>query len=101
MNFLPNDECLDYFINQCEIFKQFVHNPQNRVSSENERQAFLNIDKNLDEIEYFVESETPYSSLIQISKNANRDGIGYGTALYYCNKIFNEYFEKLNLMIIF
>lgn len=95
VNFLPNDEYLDYFLNQSELFKQFVHNPKNRVSSENERQAFLNIDKNLDEIEYFLESETPYSSLIQIFKNSDRDGIGYGTPLYYCKKIFNEYFEKI------
>ena len=95
LNFSVNDESFDYFINQTKIFKQFIKHPNRAIYSENEVQAFRNINNYLNEIEYFVESESPFNSLINIGKNVEKSEIPRGSYWYYCDKIFKEYFERI------
>lgn len=95
LNFLVNDELFDYFINQSKIFKEFIQKPNRRIYSDNEVKAFQNINYYLNEIEYFVESESPFQSLSIIGKNLEKSKISRGTYEYYCDEIFKEYFERI------
>ena len=74
LNFLPNDEFFEYYLNKVERFKYFINNPGDKRFYNEEVQAYRNINNNLNDVEYLVESQEFNSKLIQINNNINISG---------------------------
>lgn len=95
LNFLPNDEHFEYYLNQVEEFKYYINNPGNKQFYNEEVQAYRNINNDLNDVEYLVESQEFNPKLIQINKNINISGKPVNSYWFFCDKIFKEHFKNI------
>lgn len=95
LNFLPNDDFFDYYLNKLNEFKNFMDDSKNKSIYLNETQAYKNINDALTERDYLVESQEFNSKLTQINKNIDRSGMPHNSYWHFCDKIFKKHFENI------
>lgn len=94
LKFFPSDYLIKDYIEQSDKFKKYMIKHKDRLYNSNENNAKVSVYRNLDDIEFIIESESPLMGLVKLFNT--RRGNNSNVSIWY-EKIQEEFFSKVSI----